>query len=113
MEFIKYENRLYPISDVKCFGFHTAAQDGRFFAAITWKDQNSQSLVWGQAAIDLAMRFGPQVLEGNPEFKFAKRAWMFHNLVAHPVMQILALFGLYKLGLKIHDATIPRPLSKV
>lgn len=109
----KYEDSLYPIDAVKRFQFSTLPHDGSFFVAIIWKDKKECDLVWNQAAIDLAMRLGPQVLEGNPEFKFAKRAWMFHNLVAHPVMQILALFGLHKLGLKIHDATIPRPFHEV
>jgi len=30
-----------------------------------------------------------------------------HNLVAHPVMEVLHLVGLSDLGNKIHDATLP------
>ena len=31
-----------------------------------------------------------------------------HNIVAHPIMAILHIFGLYSLGDFIHDATIPK-----
>lgn len=31
-----------------------------------------------------------------------------HNLIAHPLMEILSWFGLRALGTKIHDITIPK-----
>ena len=64
-----------------------------------------------QQALDLVMAVKPSALEGK-RFRFARQAWAFHNLVAHPVLQILAWFGLHKLGFKLHDATVPRPLSR-
>jgi len=33
--------------------------------------------------------------------------YTIHNLVAHPLMEILYLIGLGKWGDKIHDATLP------
>lgn len=33
--------------------------------------------------------------------------WAIHNLVAHPVGEILYWFGLTKLANKLHDSTIP------
>lgn len=107
-DFFKLDSKLIKISQIAAIQFGVTPGSKVFFAQIHWNDGTSFN-VWEQSAIDLAMRFGPQVLEGNPEFKFAKRAWMFHNLVAHPLMQILALFGFTKLGLRIHDATIPIP----
>jgi hypothetical protein len=61
-----------------------------------------------QQAFDLVMAVKPSAFEGK-RFRFARHAWAFHNLVAHPVLQILAWCGLPKLGFRIHDATIPRP----
>ncbi|OPZ34125.1 MAG: hypothetical protein BWY99_02652 [Synergistetes bacterium ADurb.BinA166] len=62
----------------------------------------------GQAAIDLVMRRCPEALEGR-RLRWARNAWAFHNLVAHPLLQLLHWAGLTKLGLRIHDATVPRP----
>ena len=33
--------------------------------------------------------------------------WTIHNLVAHPLSEILFQIGLGNLGNKLHDATIP------
>lgn len=35
------------------------------------------------------------------------KTWFFHNVVAHPLMGLLSVFGFNKLGEKIHDATVP------
>ncbi len=67
--------------------------------------------VRGQPAIDLVMRLCPSALEGR-KFKYARHSWAFHNLIAHPLMQLLAFVGKSKAGLAIHDMTIPRPTSK-
>ena len=39
----------------------------------------------------------------------ARGAWAVHNLVGHPLMQILAWLGERELALAVHDATVPRP----
>lgn len=33
--------------------------------------------------------------------------WPMHNIVAHPLMQILAWIGLVSMANKVHDATLP------
>lgn len=33
--------------------------------------------------------------------------WPMHNIVAHPLMQILEWIGLVSLAGKLHDATLP------
>lgn len=33
--------------------------------------------------------------------------WTPHNLLAHPLMEILHQLGFYELSDKVHDATIP------
>lgn len=65
----------------------------------------------GLDAIEAVMRLKPSAFEGR-RFRFAKGAWVLHNLVAHPVMQILALVGLYRWAFWIHDATVPRPQGR-
>lgn len=34
--------------------------------------------------------------------------WMMHNLVAHPISEVLHWFGLGDVGNRLHDATVPR-----
>lgn len=64
--------------------------------------------VHGQAAIDLVMRECPHRLEGR-RLRWARHAWAFHNLVAHPLLQLFHWAGATEMGLRIHDATVPRP----
>lgn len=64
-----------------------------------------------QPAIDLIMRVCPSAVEGR-RLRFVRHAWAFHNLVAHPAMQILTWFGCRDLGLRVHDATVPRPVGR-
>ena len=60
---------------------------------------------------DIIMRLCPNALEGH-RAKYYKRAWMLHNLIGHPLMQLFSLLGISKLGIMIHDKTIPRPKKK-
>lgn len=62
-------------------------------------------------ALELIMQTRPSALEGK-RLKAAKFSWAIHNLFAHPIMQILALFKLYKWAFWIHDATVPKNISK-
>lgn len=64
----------------------------------------------GIHAIEALMELKPSALE-NRRLRWAKRAWMIHNLIGHPLMQMLALFRLYRAAMWIHDATVPRPLG--
>lgn len=36
------------------------------------------------------------------------KSYAFHNIVAHPIMQLLISFDQERLGNKIHDATLPK-----
>ncbi len=62
----------------------------------------------GRDAIEAVMVLKPSALEGR-RLKWHKHAWAFHNIVGHPLMQVLAWLRLYKLAIKIHDDTTPRP----
>ena len=63
----------------------------------------------GADAVDLVMRVCPSWFEGQ-RLKWLRHKWALHNLVGHPLLQILSWVGLTKLGLRVHDATVPRPL---
>ena len=59
-------------------------------------------------AIEILMLLKPSALEGR-KLKWKRHMWAFHNLVGHPVMQLLALAGFRELAIKVHDMTVPKP----
>lgn len=65
----------------------------------------------GADAIEAVLLLKPSLTEGL-RLKWQKRAWAVHNLIGHPGMQLLAWIGLPKLGLALHEATIPRGSEK-
>jgi hypothetical protein len=70
--------------------------------------------MWGMDdidAINFVYQVCPVMFEGK-KMKYPKLVWMVHNLIAHPLMQILALFKLYKWAFYIHDKTVPKPIGK-
>jgi hypothetical protein len=62
----------------------------------------------GPDAVELVLLTKPSALEGR-RLRWVRHAWAVHNLVGHPGMQVLAWLGRTKLGLRLHDATTPRP----
>lgn len=109
--FVKIDHFLINKNRIDCLNVSVSGV-GTITAVVEFNDDNTgrfKKIFHDQEAIDIVMRLGPQLFEGNPRFKFARHQWAFHNLIAHPLMQILAFFGLTKLGLRVHDATIPRP----
>jgi hypothetical protein len=71
---------------------------------------SGEQMLTGPAAIDAVWQLKPSALEGR-RFRWIRHAWAFHNLVAHPTMQLLAFVGHAKLGIRLHDATVPRPVG--
>lgn len=67
--------------------------------------------VEGLDAINIVMDANPAMIEGK-RFKFKKGMWIIHNMIAHPVMQILALLRCYKIAMWVHDVTIPKPIDR-
>ena len=62
-------------------------------------------------AMELGMLIKPSVLESR-RLRWPRWTWVLHNVVGHPVLQLLALFKLYKWAFWVHDSTVPRPLGK-
>ncbi len=54
---------------------------------------------------------GADVIESK-RLRWARHAWATHNLMGHPLMQVLAFFRLYRQAMRVHDATVPRPKMK-
>lgn len=61
-------------------------------------------------ALENVMLLKPSAIEGR-RLRWAKRAWLIHNLIGHPLMQFLALIGFPKQGMWVHDATVPKVLG--
>lgn len=62
----------------------------------------------GFDALEAVMMLKPSALEGR-RLRWLRNAWAFHNLVAHPLMQVLVWFGFKKAAIRLHDQTVPRP----
>lgn len=62
----------------------------------------------GFDAIEAVMCFKPSALEGR-RLRWNKGAWAFHNVVGHPLMQLLAWLRMPRLAIILHDATTPTP----
>lgn len=71
---------------------------------------DQQTEITGSLAIEAILVVRPSALEGK-RMKWVKRAWMKHNLIGHPLLMLCALLGRVDLGLRIHEATVPRPIA--
>lgn len=67
-------------------------------------------IIEGNDAIEALMLIKPSALEGR-RLRWERRAWLAHNIVGHPLMQVLALLGRHELAIKVHDRTIPKPVG--
>jgi hypothetical protein len=61
-------------------------------------------------AFEILMLLHPAAMEGR-RLRWAKHAWAFHNLVAHPLMQIMVWIGFKKQAIWLHDVTVPKPVG--
>lgn len=75
---------------------------------VFFKDGKQGLTIEGFDAIRVLWELSPTTLEGK-HFYWVKNSWWFHNLIGHPVMQLLAFVGLTSLALKVHDKTVPYP----
>jgi hypothetical protein len=74
---------------------------------IYYKD-GERELVEGAKAVEIIMRLCPASLEGR-QMKYIRHRWAIHNLIGHPLMQLLSWLGFSSLGIKVHDTTVPNP----
>lgn len=104
MTMIKAGNILIPLEDIKRLEIPNIEQEE---AVIVTYDGTSY-VAKGFDAIEAVMLTKPSALEGR-RLKWKKGAWAFHNLVGHPLMQILAWCGFKRTAIWLHDVTTPRP----
>lgn len=102
--FYKVGTSVIPVSQVRLLDFSKIEQ-----LEVAVHLVNGLALVASDLdAMELAMRTKPSVLEGK-RLRWPRFLWVVHNLIAHPLMQVLALCRLYKWAFWVHDATVPRP----
>ena len=63
----------------------------------------------GFRAIEAVYALKPDALEGNPHIKWQKHAWAYHNVVVHPIMQIMVWLGWKKRAIAFHNKQAPKP----
>lgn len=105
--FIRVKNEAISLDAIASFN---AEHIDDLRLSITLYD-NRQYTLLDNEAIDAVMLLKPSLLEGR-RLKWAKNAWLYHNLIGHPLMQLYAFFGCYEKAMHIHDSTIPRPLGR-
>ncbi len=70
----------------------------------------TQTRLTGTDALEAVMTLKPSALEGR-RLRWLKNRWAFHNMVGHPVMQILAWLGFHNAAIRVHDRTVPFPVN--
>lgn len=105
-EFLKCDNAIVPVGSVASIDTRDVAN--LIVSVITVDGKSHQAT--GILAVELLMQTRPGVMEGK-RLRWPRRAWVLHNLVGHPLMQLLALVGLYGLAMKVHEGTVPRPVG--
>lgn len=101
---LKAGDHLLPFADVARIDIHDIIQEE---ADIVMKSGDVYRAS-GFDAIEAVMAIKPSALEGR-RLKWHKHAWAFHNMIGHPMMQIMAWVGLKKTAIWFHDWTTPRP----
>lgn len=109
MKFVSCNDQIVNIDTISYITFDSLVPDG--FITINYYDGRDER-VQGQEAVDIVMRLCPSALEGR-RLKFLKHRWAIHNLIGHPLMQLLAWLGCRSWGLRVHDATVPTPQCQV
>lgn len=104
---IKAGNLLIPFSDVHHLDI-TDIETGT--AILHFRDGRPTIALTGNDALDAAMAMKPSSLEGR-RLRWLKNSWAVHNLIGHPLMQILAWLGLHDAAIRVHDRTVPRPIN--
>ena len=100
----KAGDQLIPFTDVKRIDI--ANVEWASVKIITHSGEEWEAT--GIDAIEAVMLMKPSALEGR-RLKWQQGAWVFHNLVGHPVMQIMAWMGFKRQAVRFHDFTTPTP----
>jgi hypothetical protein len=102
------------VSDVRTFRIEADRDSFKLRLTLRYGagDGPYHATVSGLPALEFVMAEAPHLLEGVPGARRGKWAWAAHNLIGHPLMQLLAFAGLRDLAFRVHDATVPWPKPK-
>lgn len=109
VKFLKTDNHIIAldnIGSIDCSGIE------ELFVVVTEKNTGRKLVATDIRALELVMQTVPSIVEGR-NLRAPKRAWAYHNLVSHPLMQILAFLKFYDLAFKVHDESVPRTQRRV
>lgn len=106
-KFLKLDTKLIAIEDISSVDY--SELESKYKITIVTK-QGESAIATELNAIECLMQLKPSALEGK-RLRWAKRVWYVHNLIGHPVMQILAMLGFYKQAFWVHDVTVPKPTA--
>jgi len=106
--FIHYNGKVVNSCRIEWIDYKNLAKMGY---VRVYTESLTGEVVEGPEAFNLVMQLCPDALEGHGA-RYHRHAWAIHNLIGHPLMQIFSWLGLTKLGLKIHDKTVPNPITK-
>jgi hypothetical protein len=106
-QFLRCDNLVFPIQELAFLDYSRVEE-----LIVTGELTSGKTFIATDIhAIELIMAVKPSVLEGR-KLKWARHVWSFHNLVAHPLMQILAFLRFYNAAFWLHDVTVPKPTGK-
>jgi hypothetical protein len=109
--FVHFNGRLVNPDTIRQIQYEDLASKGYIRVVFKRDPQERIEIVEGPQAFDVVMRLAPEALEGE-RARYQRGAWAIHNLFGHPLMQVCSWLGLTKLGLAIHDKTVPNPITK-
>lgn len=105
-EFIKASGELLRLSDISRVDMREITQG--YVDIFTADGQKRRAHDFD--AFEIVMLLHPAAVEGT-RLRWAKNAWAFHNLVAHPLMQLMVWLGFKRAAIRLHDVTVPKPLG--
>lgn len=96
-----------PWKDIKQINYDELGSKGIVYVWV--KDLYQPLTCSGFLALLLVWQVSPTALEGTVHGVWKRRHWAFHNLIGHPLMELLAMVGLTKAAVWVHDNTVPMP----
>lgn len=108
-EFLLVGKKVVPLSTVRWVDFSQLATNGSIHVRLDnpgCPDVSGTFELQGTEAVEALLVIHPIALEAAGA-RWMKRSWTLHNLFGHPVLEVLARLGFPKLGLRVHDATMP------
>lgn len=106
--FVHFNDKVVNAATISWVDYPDISETG--YVRVHYLDGRTE-LVYDQQAIDILMELDPSAIEGE-RLEHARYTWSIHNIIGHPLMQICTWLHLTRLGIKIHDITVPDPITK-